>query len=142
MMFPTVFLPEIWLQVLDLLSTRDLITLSLTCKYIYAVAEHERKKRQGIDQLLSVFVNDVDNFRQLMRKTGSVLVGNFAAIFFTKTAPEMRMENKIELFFLDSDLETCLRLWFSFFTRESEVSDQDLSIVRYEDERVCSLVEI
>jgi hypothetical protein len=38
------------------------------------MAEHVRRKRQDIQQLLSTFVEDVEGFRRLMQKTGGILV--------------------------------------------------------------------
>ena len=59
---------------LELLSTRDIIMLSL-CRYPY-VTGNERKKRRNMYQLkhlgLSMFVNDVDTIRLLMHETGIV----------------------------------------------------------------------
>ena len=76
-MLPYYACNDIWLQVLTFLCTRDVIQLlSHTCKRFYAIAEGVRRKRQDIYRLLSKFVNDVDGFRRLMKKTGGIIVGD------------------------------------------------------------------
>ena len=130
---PKVFPIDIWF-------TRDIIKLSLSCRYVYAVAEDERKKRWNINKLLSVFVNDVDTFRLLMHETGGVLVGQLAENFFTRPLSETRTGNKVELFSPEMNFVSTLRSWFCFLIGESGVLGQTLYMTSYEDERVCSCV--
>jgi hypothetical protein len=74
MLFPT----EIWLLVIQFLSTRDLVFLSLTCH-----ADDEIKKRLDINNVLSKYMADVDRFRSVMRTTESFIIGNFTIAFLT-----------------------------------------------------------
>jgi hypothetical protein len=76
------------------------------------MAEHVRRKRQDIQQFLSTFVQDVEGFRPLMRKTGGILVGEIATAFFTGTT---RGEvNSLDLVLYNVNLESCTNSWFSF----------------------------
>jgi hypothetical protein len=129
---------EIWLHIIKFLSTRDVVLLSHTCKDLYAIAEHERGKRQDIDHLLVQFIDDPNPFRHLMRITGAILVGDFAMAFFTGQSPG----NTLELLFYNTDWESCLKLWFTLFNRYSMVSECNLSIVGFVDEKVRSSSEI
>jgi hypothetical protein len=133
---PKVFPIDIWFLLFDLLFTRDIITLSLSCRYVYAVAEDERKKRWNINKLLSVFVNDVDTFQLLMHETGGVLVGQLAENLFTRPLSETRTGNKVELFSPEMNFVSTLRSWFCFLIGESGVLGQTLYMTSYEDERV------
>ena len=109
-MFPTNFPPEIWLLVLELLCTEDVLASSLTTRYMYSVAEYERKKRQHqMDKHLSKFVYDVDTFRLLMRETGSVLVGDVASTLFNALPNETKKVHKLTLFFHVTNLACNLR---------------------------------
>jgi hypothetical protein len=76
---------EIWEHVITFMCTRYIVLLSHTCKCLHIIAERVRKRRQNIQQLLSTFVEDVEGFRRLMRKTGGILVGEIATVFFTGT---------------------------------------------------------
>jgi hypothetical protein len=94
------------------LCTRDVILSSHTCKCLYIIAERVRKRRQNIQQLLSTFVEDVEGFRRLTRKTGGILVGEIATVFFTGTT---RTEvNSLDLVLHNANLESCANSWFSF----------------------------
>jgi hypothetical protein len=96
----------------------------------------ERKKESS--KLLWIFINDVHSFRQLMRTTGCILVGNFATSFFTETALAKKMGEVVEIFFPHMNFESSLRSWFAFFKEESKFSSQTLYITTYEDDKVCS----
>jgi hypothetical protein len=53
----------------------ELIPVSLTCKFLYAVAENERKSRQNINRLLSMVVNDVHGHHSA--RTGDRMIMRF-----------------------------------------------------------------
>lgn len=129
---------EIWLHIITFLSTRDVVLLSHTCKDLYAIAEHERRKRQDINRLLAQFIDDPNPFRHLMRITGAILVGDFAMAFFTGQPPG----NTLELLFYNTDWESCLRSWFSLFSRYGMLSECNFSIVGFIDEKVRSSEKI
>ena len=74
---------EIWFIIMQFLSIRDLVILSLTCQDLQCVAGHEIRKRLDINKLLSKYVADVDRFRSVMQSTGSLLIGDFTTAFFT-----------------------------------------------------------
>ena len=96
---------------------RCYILLSHTCKRFYAIAEGVRRKRQDIYRLLSKFVNDVDGFRRLMKKTGGIIVGDMASAFFTSAT--LQEVSSLDLVLYNVDLETCVSSWFSFLEGET-----------------------
>ena len=67
---PTLLI-EIWLIIMEFLSTRDLVFLSSTCRDLKSIVGDEIAKRQDIANLLSKYVTDVDKFRSVMCATGS-----------------------------------------------------------------------
>ena len=79
MLFPT----EIWLLVIQFLSTRDLVFLSLTSHNLKYIADDEIEKRLDINNVLSKYMADVDRFRSVMRTTESFIIGNFTIAFLT-----------------------------------------------------------
>jgi hypothetical protein len=81
--------------------------LSLTCKQLYHIAEYERKRRQNMDNLLSIFVHGVDTFRLRMRKTGGIIIRVFESAFFTEANPRKEVGNVIQLFFHNFDFGYC-----------------------------------
>ena len=74
------------------------------------MAEEVRRQRQDIRRVLSTFVKEVDEFHQLMRKTGGILVGEMATTFFTGA---IRKVHNLDLVLLDVNLESCAKSWFS-----------------------------
>jgi hypothetical protein len=133
---------EVLMLILVLLSTRELIPISLTCKFLCDVTKDERKRRQNINRLLSMVVNDVDSFRHIMHATGSILVGDFAKNFFTEAIPVKKLGKELEIFSSEMDFEPCLKSWFAFFEKDSKFSDQTLNMKSDEGENVCSLAKI
>jgi F-box-like len=130
---------DICLAIFSFISTKDLFPLSLTCKQLHDIAEYERKRRQNIDNLLSIFVHDVDAFRLQMRKTGGIIIGNFASVFFTECHPRKEIGNAIQLFFHNFDFEYCLKSWLAFMIGECELSDDSCSVITYKNGQVRSL---
>jgi hypothetical protein len=136
MLLPYACPAEIWVQVITFLCTRDVVVLSHSCKYLYTMAELVRRKRQDIQLLLSTFVEDVEGFRRLMRKTGSILVGQIATAFFTGTT---RGEvNSLDLVLYNVNLESCAKSWFSFLKGETMAPARRLPVRTYVDQKVCS----
>jgi hypothetical protein len=128
---------EIWLQVMTLLCTRDLIFLSRTCKHLHAMAEEVRKRRQDIQLLLSMFVGDIEGFRRLMQKTGAIIVGETATAFFTGASRgELRC---LDLVLNNVDLESCANSWFSFLKGETIDCPRRIPTWSPVDQKVCSL---
>jgi hypothetical protein len=127
---------EIWLQVITFLCTRDVIILSQSCKYLHGVAEHVRKRRQDVDQLLPTFVDDVDGFRRLMQKTGGILVGEIATAVFTGVTREDL--NSLDLVLCDANLDSCANTWFSFLKGETIAPRGRLPACSRVDQKVCS----
>jgi len=94
--------------------------LSHTCKHLYAIAEGVRQKRQDIHRLLSKFVDDVDGFRRLMKKTRGIIVGDMASAFFTgATLGEV---SSLDVVLYNVDLKSCANSWFSFLKGETIAS--------------------
>jgi len=127
---------EIWLQVIILLCTRDVIILSQCCKYLHGVAEHVRKRRQDVHQLLSTLVDDIDGFRRLMHKTGGILVREIATAVFTGATREDL--NSLNLVLCDANLESCANTWFSFLKGETIAPRGRIPACSRMDQKVCS----
>ena len=108
---------EIWLIVMEFVSTRDLVFLSLTCRSLKIIAGDEIAKRQDISKLLSRYVTDVDKFRSVMRATGSLIIGDFTTAFFTG----YDVTNCIEISFDRAELGSHLRSWYKFFSEEEKI---------------------
>ena len=79
MLFPT----EIWLLIIQFLTTRDLVFLSLTCHDLKHITDDKIQKRLDINNMLSQYMADVDRFRSVMRTTRNFIIGDFTIAFFT-----------------------------------------------------------
>jgi hypothetical protein len=66
-----------------------------------------------------MFVHDVDGFRQLMRRTGCDLIGDFTTAFFTEANPERDAVNTHITPAKKKLLPTNCPLFESFQTNES-----------------------
>ena len=95
MLFPT----EIWLLVIQFLSTRDLVFLSLTYQHLKYIADDEIKKRLDINNVRSKYVADVDRFRSVTRATKSFIIGNFTIAFFYPGAFQKENQAFVHCFF-------------------------------------------
>lgn len=97
------------------LCTRDVVLLSLICRYLFGICESVRKARQDIDIQLKPFVPDPGEFRQLMRLTQAAIVGGFSLAFFTGEPIPTRLDVAI----VDSPDATGMRLntWLRFFSK-------------------------
>jgi hypothetical protein len=136
MLFPHDCPAEIWEHVMTFLCTRDIVLSLHTCKCLYTIAERVRKRRQNVQQLLSKFVEDVEGFRQLMRKTGGILVGEIATVFFTGTT---RTEvNGLDVVLHNANLEYCANSWFSFLKGKTTTRARRYSGFTYVDQKVCT----
>ena len=99
------------------------------------MVEDARRKRQDIQQVLSTFVEDVDGFRRLMRKTGGILVGEVATAFFTGTTREMY---SVDLVLHNVNLESCAKSWFSFLKGKTKAPGRLFPAWTSVDQKVCS----
>jgi|ERR1700735_3942035 len=109
---------EIWFIILQFLSIRELVFLSLSCQDFQSLAGHEIRQRLDINKLLSKYVADVDRFRSVMHSTGSLIVGDFTTAFFTG----YDLPDCIEIFIDRAELMSNLRSWFKVFSEEDKIS--------------------
>ena len=115
MLFPT----EIWLLILQFLTTRDLVFLSLACHDLKYIIDDEIRKRSNINNVLSQYMTDVNRFRSVMRTTRSFITGDFTIAFFTGD----NLPSYVEIFFDQDDLKSHLRSWFKFFKQEDKIGE-------------------
>ena len=111
--------------------------LSFTCRDLYGVAEEERKGRQHMDKLLSIFVNDVDGFRRSMRRTGSVrsTYRGLRHSFLYRSSFRTREVKATQIGFYNVPLELSkIRLWLrgaSLVSGDSLSSARDMTVRTY-----------
>ena len=123
---------EIWLEIFSYLCTRDLINLSHCCKHLYDIAEDVRSQRQDINRLLANFVKDVNGFRLTMKRTGAIIVGQFATSFFTGEAPTNTYCNSLDLALPNTGPCEC---WFSLLKGDIVASGNGCSS-KFKDAKV------
>ena len=126
---------EIWLEILSYLCTRDPIILSHCCKRLYNMAEDVRSQRQDINGLLANFVKDVNGFRLSMKRTGAIIVGQFATSFFTGEAPTNTYCNSLDLALPNTGPCEC---WFSLLKGDIVASGNGCSSI-FKDAKVSHL---
>ena len=123
-------------QVIAFLCTRDVVLLSHTCKHLHSIADDVRGRRQNVQRLLSIFVNDVDGFLRLMRNTGAIIIGESAAAFFTSAVQEEIYSLDLPLY--NVNLKSCTESWFSFLKGEMICPTGRFPLCSFVDERLCS----
>ena len=126
-------------MMIDLPSSRlevlQLYRSSRACRHLRHIAEDIRTQRQDINRLLADFVKDVNGFRLFMKRTGAIIVGDFATCFFTGEAPTNIYRNSLDLALPNMNTGSC-ESWISLLKGDIVASGNGCSN-NFIDARVC-----
>jgi hypothetical protein len=126
-------------MMIDLPSSRlevlQLYRSSRACRHLRHIAEDIRTQRQDINRLLADFVKDVNGFRLFMKRTGAIIVGDFATCFFTGEAPTNIYRNSLDLALPNMNMGSC-ESWISLLKGDIVASGNGCSN-NFIDARVC-----